>query len=147
MKQISCLLLVLLLAGSAGSTYCQTADPESATVHFYRLKESMMSGGTGMNVKIYFADKEIGSMMTNTRFSYKLLSTGPIKIKCVGEMAGGAIGTPYVVTMNLEKGKEYHIALACGSMTGVKGQILEEKDMKKYLKNEYADSVIAEEKK
>lgn len=33
-------------------------------------------------------------------------------------MAGGPIGTPWVMTTPLEKGREYHIAISCGRMKG-----------------------------
>lgn len=123
------------------------SNEDNATINIYRLKESAMSGGSGLNVKIFFNDKEVAALQTNTKLSYKLFTTGSVKVKCVAEFGGSPIGSPYVETFDFEKGKEYHISISAGSMFGVKGEVVNEKGLKKINKNKFADTIdLAEEK-
>lgn len=144
-KLLSVVLLVALFSGSF-EAYSQAGD-DYASINIYRLKEGAMSGGTGLSVKVIINDNEVTVLQTNTMLNYKLYSTGSVKIKCIAEFGGGPIGSPYVETIDFEKGKEYHISISAGSMTGVKGEIVPEKKLKKIQKNKFADSISLEEEK
>lgn len=146
MNKLLGLLIAFLMLSVSFSSFSQANEDEYALINVYRLKESMMSGGTGLTVKVYLNDQEIGSLLTNTKMVYKLHSTGTIKMKCVAEFSGSGIGAPYVETFDFEKGQVYHIKLSAGSMTGVKGEIPNDKLLKKISKNKFADTVELEEK-
>jgi len=128
-------------------TFGQTPGKDYTTIYFYRLKQGMMSGANSVEVKIMMNDKEIGSLTNGTRLTYKLYSEGSIKIKCVGVFGSGVIGSPYVTTIDFKHGDEYHIGLQAFSMTGVKGEILDEKQKNKMNKETWADQTTKEEDK
>ncbi len=140
MKKVLGLVFMLMFLVSSVQCFGQ-ASSDTATIYIYRLQESMFSGGRGLNVKIFFNDKEITSMMTNTKLCYKFTTTGKVKVKCVGNFAGSPIGSPYVEEFNFEKGKTYHLSISAGSMTGVSGEIPNERFFKKLNDYEFADSM------
>ena len=145
-KLLTLIFVTSFFLGANTVSFGQTSE-ETATINFYRLQESAMSGGRAVNVKIFFDDKEITALQTNMKLTYKLFTTGTVKVKCIGELLGGPIGSPYVETFDFDKGKEYHISLSAGSMFGVKGEVVNEKGLKKINKNKFADSLdLAEEK-
>ena len=140
--------LVLLVAIiSVSSNLIAQSNADCASVNIYRLKESAMSGGRGLSVKVFINDKEISQLQSNTKMNYKIYSVGSVKIKCTAEFGGGSIGSPYVLPIELEKGKEYHINIKAGSMFGVKGEVMNDKKMKKINKNKFADTISLEEEK
>lgn len=145
MKKYLGLFITMVTLCMSTSSFCQDTNEEYATINFYRVKESMMSGGTGLTVKIFINDKEVCELLTNTKLSYKLHSIGSAKIKCIAEFSGSGIGAPYVETFNFEKGKEYHIGISAGSMTGVNGESLNEKKLKKIAKHKFSDTIEQEE--
>jgi len=147
MRNLLGIVIAIFMLSVSCTSYCQTNEEEYALINVYRLKESMMSGGSGLTVKVLINEKEVCNLLTNTKLIYKLHSTGTVKIKCIAEFSGSGIGSPYVETFEFEKGKEYHIRLTAGSMTGVKGESINEKKLKKVSKNKFADTVELEEKK
>ncbi|WP_430816490.1 hypothetical protein [Carboxylicivirga sp. RSCT41] len=146
MRKIPGILIAILMLSISLASYGQSSEDDYALINVYRLKESMMSGGTGLTIKILFNDEEVCQLLTNTKLVYKLHSAGTIKVKCVAEFSGSGIGAPYVETFEFEKGKEYHISLAAGSMTGVKGESISDKKLKKIAQNKFADTIELEEK-
>ena len=145
MKKLLGFVLMVVFLGTSLYSFGQS-DENNATINIYRLKESMMSGGSGLSVKIFFNDKEITLLQTNTKLNYKLYTPGSVKVKCVAEFGGSPVGSPYVETFDFEKGKEYHISISAGSMFGVKGEVVDEKGLKKIDKNKFADTISLEEK-
>jgi|GEM_PF-2730322 len=140
------LVLMMVLFGTSYHSNGQSNE-DNAMINIYRLKESAMSGASGLSIKIFFNDKEITLLQMNTKLSYKLYTTGRVKVKCVAEFGGSPIGSPYIETFDFEKGKEYHIRISAGSMFGVKGEIVDEKGLQKINKNKFADTInLAEEK-
>jgi len=146
MNKLLTLIFITTFFLGSNVSFGQSSE-EGATINFYRLKESMMSGGRAMNIKILFDGKEVTALQTNMKLTYKLFTTGTVKVKCIGELMGGPIGSPYVETFDFEKGKEYHISIEAGSMFGVKGKAVNEKGLKKINKNKFADSTVLEEQK
>lgn len=133
-------LLTLALSMNIGSISAQ----DKATLNLYRLEESMMSGGRGLNIELYVADKKVGSVQTNTKVMYKTAETGSVKVKCVATFSTGPVGKPWVENIEIEAGKEYHISVEAGSMFGVKGEVLDEKGLKKMSKAKFSDTVTIE---
>jgi hypothetical protein len=146
MKRVILLASLILFLGSA-TTFGQTKDKDYAEIHFYRLKQSMMSGGTGMEVKITMNDKEMGSFLNGTKLTCKVYSEGPVKIKCVGTMAGGIVGSPFVTNIDVKHGEEYYFGIQAYSMSGVKGEVLTDKQKEKMAKEKWADESTQEEDK
>jgi hypothetical protein len=146
MYKLLVLVLTMVFLGSNIHSFGQSNE-DIATINIYRLKESAMSGGNGLSVKIFFNDKEITLLQTNTKLSYKLSSTGNVKVKCVAEFGGSPIGSPFVETFDFVKGKEYHISISAGSMFGVKGEVADEGMLKKINKNKFADTISKVEEK
>lgn len=138
--------LVVAFFGLSTSLIGQSAEGD-ITLNIYRLKESTMSGGSGLNVKLFINDKEVTSIMSNTKLIYKMKTAGSTKIKFAAEFGGSPIGSPYVETMDLSAGTEYHISINAGSMFGVKGSIVDANDLKKLAKNKYNDTITLEEGK
>jgi hypothetical protein len=147
MKRINLLASLILMALMLGSSTTFGQSKDFSEIHFYRLKQSMMSGATGMEVKIIMNDKEMGSFSNGTKLTCKVYSEGPIKIKCVGMMAGGIVGSPFVTTLDVKHGEEYHYGIQAYSMTGVKGEVLTEKQKEKMGKEKWADESTKEEDK
>ena len=140
MKTILFSILTLVFTGLGTVAFAQDA----ATINFYRAEESMMSGGRGLNIKVYMNDKEVGSVQSNTKVIYKGAAAGSTKIKCVALFSTGPVGKPYVETIEIAAGKEYHISLEAGSMFGVKGELLNEKGVKKMAKVKFSDTTTIE---
>jgi hypothetical protein len=143
---LGCVILFFML-GISNSMFGQANDEESAIIYIYRIKESMMSGGRGLEAKISLNGKEIGTLLTGTKLKYKLHSVGSLKLKCMAEYSGGGVGSPYVETIQFEKGKEYHIGISVASMKGIEGEILSEKKIKEMSKQKFSDESELEEDK
>jgi hypothetical protein len=141
------MIMTALFSELPAITFSQSAGKDYSTIYFYRLKQGLMSGANSVEVKIMMNDKEIGSLTNGTRLTYKFYSEGSIKIKCVGVFGSGVIGQPYVTTIDFKHGEEYHIGLQAFSMTGVKGEILDEKQKNKMNKEVWADQTNREEDK
>jgi hypothetical protein len=133
------------ILGSPTSSLYQGDEKKYADLYLYRPKQSLVSGAIAVEIKISLNDKEIGSLLNNTMMRYRLYSQGPNKMKCVGEVEGGGIGSPYVETINFEHGKEYHVILSFGALKGVSGKILKEKRVKKMRKEKFSDEMELEE--
>lgn len=146
MNKLLGLIFMMVFLGTGSYSFGQS-DEDFATINIYRVKESVMSGGNSLNVKIFFNDKELAVLQTNTKLTYKLYSTGSVKVRCVAGFGESPVGSPYAQTIDFEKGKEYHISVTAGSMFGVKGELVDEKGLKKINKNEFSDSIdLVEEK-
>jgi hypothetical protein len=145
MKKITLLASLILLISTSVTLFAQSKD--YAEINFYRLKQSMMSGGTGMEVKITMNDKDMGSFLNGTKLTCKVYSEGSIKIRCVGTMAGGIVGSPFVTTIDVKHGEVYHYGIQAFSMSGVKGEVLNDKQKEKMAKEKWADETTKEENK
>ena len=136
-------LICILSVGA----FAQTNGKDYAEITIYRAKQGTMSGATMMDAKIKMNEKEIGSVLNATKLKYKIYSEGSVKIACIGMIAGGPIGKPYVTTIAVKKGEEYHIALTLSNMSGVSGIIMGEKELKKMEKEKFVDQTELEEDK
>lgn len=145
MKKICLLFLTITMLFAEKNLYAQ--NDSSANITIYRMAENYMSGGGSLSIKILFNDQVVTTLQTNTKLNYKLYSTGTVKVKMVAEFSGNPIGSPFVKTIDFEKGTDYHISVEAGSMFGVKAELLDEKGLKKVNKYEFADSISLEEDK
>jgi hypothetical protein len=140
-------IFTIFMLGLPSKSFSQTESDTYSIIHVYRVKESMMSGGRGLEAKMYLNNKEITSILTGTKLKYKIFSEGLIKMKFVAGFAGSGIGSPYVEELNIESGKEYHIGISVASMKGVSGEILNKKKLKKMSKKKFSDESELEEDK
>jgi hypothetical protein len=135
------------ISRSTENTINQITDEECAIIYIYRVQEKKMSGGRGLEAKIYLNGKEIGMLLSGTKLSYKMHSLGSMKLKCVAEFAGGGVGSPYVKTILFEKGKEYHIGLSIASMKGIFGEVMGKQRVKEMEEYSFFDALELEEAK
>ena len=145
-KSFKTILLTAILFISI-NIFSQTGDKNYAEIHFYRVKQSVISGATMMEAKIKINEKEVGAFLNATKLTYKIYSQGTIKINCAGYAAGSPLGQPYVTTMEVKNGEVYHIALTLSNMSGVKGIIMDAKEVKKMEKEKFVDQSEVEEDK
>ncbi|MEP7168564.1 MAG: hypothetical protein ABI855_04285 [Bacteroidota bacterium] len=127
-------------------SFAQDAAKDFTEINFYRIKQSMMSGGAGLEIKVSLNDKEIGSVLNGTIVKYKLYSEGSLKIKGIATGGGGVVGQPAVITIEVKHGQVYNYS-ASGGMGGAKLELLDEKQLAKMQKEKFADTVNVEEDK
>jgi len=119
--------------------FCQETSKDYTEVIFYHPKQNMMSGATSIEVKVYMNDKEVGGLLNGTKLTYRFYSEGPVKIKCVGTFGGGVIGSPFIANIEGKHGEAHYFSLLAYSMTGIKGEILDEKKKEKMDKTAWVD--------
>jgi hypothetical protein len=146
-KIVLVFIMMFLMLSMSNSIFGQADDKDCAIIYIYRVQESMMSGGRGLEAKINLNGKEIGTLLSGTKLKYKLHSLGSFKLKCAAEYAGSGVGSPYVETIQFEKGKEYHLSISVASLKGVLGQILNEKKVKEFQQQKFSDKLELEEDK
>jgi len=131
------------------SSFVQGQDrtEDHSTVYFYRPAKSFIFGTGSVNLNIIIDGKKIGSVLDGTKLEYTLYGEKEIKIKCVGNFAAGNVGKPYVKTIQVKNGKEYHITLSVLSISAtIKGTILEGAKLKEIQTKEYVDTILVDEK-
>ena len=144
MLKLNFLVLGIVFMLSSLPSFCQTNE-EIALINIYRPQESAMSGGRGLSIKVFINDEEVVTLQSGTKLIYKLKSTGDTKVKCIAEFANGPIGSPFVETYDFSKNNEYHLSIEAGSMFGVKGEMLDEKGLKKIKKKDFSETIEKQE--
>ncbi len=127
------------------SLWAQTESQDYAEIYVYRAKQGMITGANSLDVKVEINGKTIGNLSNGTKLLYKIHSEGEIKLKCIGTFGQGAIGSPYVTTLQVKHGESYHIALVTSSITGVKGSIMDEAKIKEMSAKKFSDENEYEE--
>ncbi|MCB9272693.1 MAG: hypothetical protein H6564_01540 [Lewinellaceae bacterium] len=138
------LIMIILSILLPDSSFCQ-GDNDYAEIYFYRPKQSIVSGGVAVEIKVSLNGRDIGTLLNKTKIRYRLYSQGSIKLRCAGSLGGSGIGSPYVETINFQHGKEYHVVLSFHSVRGVSGEILSANKGRKMKKKKYADETELEE--
>ena len=136
MKKLVILSLTLLFAFS-GTSFAQD---EETTFTFYRIKQGMMSGATSLVAKIYLNGNEVAMIQNGTIVKYDMESEGSVKVKVVASFGNSPIGSPWVKTMDVKKGEPVHIQLTLNSLSGARGEILNEKGVKRMSKMSFDDT-------
>lgn len=137
------MLMTLAVFGNLNDSFGQ--EKEKAVINFFRYPESMMSGGRSLQIRLYINGDEKAVILTGTKLKYKLSTLGEVKIKCVAEFAGGGVGSPFVKVVDLKNGDEINIRISAGTLTGVKGYLMNEEHLDQMSRAEFADEVELEE--
>ncbi|MDR0364793.1 MAG: hypothetical protein LBH92_07240 [Bacteroidales bacterium] len=152
MKKIAklhCLLVTIIFFAFANNLFAQATESSKdyAEFIFYRPSQSVMSGGAGVEIKLFMNDQEVETLFNGVMLKYKMYSEGDIKIKTQGYMSGGAVGGPWVNTITVKHGEVYHIKLESKFPSGIVAEILEGKKLAKMEKNKWSDVIEKVESK
>lgn len=142
-NRIVLILLIILTCSTSVKVYGQTS--ESCELIFYRPAQSLMSGGAGIEIKIFINEQEIGMLPNGTVLNYTVFSQGPLKIKFVCLQMGTIVGSPKVINIEAKHGETTAIEVLFKFPKGAEAEILNDKKHEKIKKTKWEDMVTAKE--
>jgi hypothetical protein len=138
------LAIAILLSGFVQG---QDVQKDYSEIHFYRPAKAFIHGTASINLNIIIDDKNIGSLLDATKLEYKLYGEKDVKIKCVANFANGNVGKPFVTTIHVKNGEDYHISLSIMSITlSIKATFLQDAKLAEIQAKKYVDTILVDEK-
>ena len=137
------IILVLLAAFASTKIYGQLSESYELTI--YRPAQSMMSGGMGMEIKVFINEQEVGTLPNGTMLNYSVFSQGELKVKFVSVGLGTVVGSPAVINLEAKHGESTSIEVSYRHSKGAEAKIPKEKELIKLKKRKWSDTMKGQE--
>jgi hypothetical protein len=141
-------LFIMILVASAmmlDSAKVYGQSNESCELIFYRPVQSMMSGGAGVEIKVFINDHEIVSLPNGTVLNYTVFSQGALKIKFVAVQMGTVVGSPKVINLDSKHGESTAFECSYKFPSGAIAEIANAKKHEKLKKMKWEDTMTGKE--
>jgi len=148
MKNLKIVTIILILFAffvSFTSPKVYGQSDESSELIIYRPEQSFMSGASGIEIKVFINDQEVGVVLNGTVLNYTVFSQGALKIKFLAIGMGTTVGSPSIINLETKHGETTAIEISYKYPKGAEAKILNAKGHEKVKKLKWADTVKGKE--
>jgi hypothetical protein len=144
-KNVTRVLILLVTFACFTFPHVYGQSNESSELIFYRPAQSVMSGGAGVEIRVFINDQEIVSLPNGTMFNYTVYSQGALKIKFVAIQMGSTVGSPKVINLEAKHGETTAINVSFIFPKGAEAKIVNAKEHEKLKKIKWDDTSKSKE--
>jgi hypothetical protein len=145
LKKATILLVFFSVFVSFTSPTIYGQSAESSELIIYRPEQGAMSGASGIEMKVFINDQEVGVVLNGTVLNYTVYSQGALKIKFIAVGMGTTVGSPTIINLEAKHGEITPIQVSYKFPKGAEAKILNAKEQEKVKKLNWADTMNGKE--